>query len=50
MIQAILVLAALLVLISLGQIPLAIFLVMGVASVLIFRRGVAKYEASKKQV
>lgn len=45
--QAVLILAILLILAVLGQIPLLIWFVMGVAVVLIFRNGVKSYEENK---
>jgi len=47
--QAVLILAILLILAVLGQIPLLIWFVMGVAVVLIFRNGVKSYEENKKK-
>ena len=48
MIQAILVLAVLLILVVLNQTPLVIFFIMGIVCVLIVRNGIKNYEDSKK--
>lgn len=50
MIQAILVLAVLLILVVLNQTPLVIFFIMGIVCVLIVRNGIKNYEDSKKKV
>ncbi|AZU98367.1 hypothetical protein SEPL_002 [Salmonella phage SE_PL] len=49
MIQAILVIAVLGILAAIGQIGFAIWMGMAVAVVLVIKRGVASYEASKSQ-